>query len=117
MGGEYVSNELTDWCRERGINIHYAPAATPQLNGRAERLNMMLIEKTKALLFDSGLEKELWGEALRTTYLLNRSPSATDDTTPAELWYGKRLDLSDEKLFGSLAYAKFVEARITRQEM
>ncbi|KAJ8879391.1 hypothetical protein PR048_019999 [Dryococelus australis] len=33
MGGGYVANELTDWCRERGINIYYAPAATPQLNG------------------------------------------------------------------------------------
>ncbi|KAJ8896320.1 hypothetical protein PR048_001664 [Dryococelus australis] len=42
MGGEYVANELTDWCRERGIKIDYALAATPQLNGRAERLNRTL---------------------------------------------------------------------------
>ncbi|KAJ8870053.1 hypothetical protein PR048_029064 [Dryococelus australis] len=100
------ANELADWCRERGIKIYYAPAASPQLNGRAERLNRMLMEKTRALLFDSCLEKELWGEALRTaTYLLNRSPFATVDTTPAELCYGKRLDLSNLKLFRSLAYA------------
>ncbi|KAJ8889397.1 hypothetical protein PR048_008896 [Dryococelus australis] len=39
-------------------------------------------------------------------YLLNRSPSASVDTTPAKLWYGKRPDLSNLKLFGSLAYAK-----------
>ncbi|KAJ8896370.1 hypothetical protein PR048_001714 [Dryococelus australis] len=84
----------------------------------AERLNRMLMEKTRALLFDSGLEKELWEEALHTaTYLLNRSPSATVDTTPAELWYGKRQDLSNLKLFGSLAYGKKIEARKTRQEM
>ncbi|KAJ8868924.1 hypothetical protein PR048_030465 [Dryococelus australis] len=37
-----------------------------------QRLNRTLMEKTRALLFDSGLEKELWREALRTaTYLLN----------------------------------------------
>ncbi|KAJ8879390.1 hypothetical protein PR048_019998 [Dryococelus australis] len=67
----------------------------------------MLMKKTRALLFDSVLEKELWGEALRTaTYLLNRGLSAAVDTTPAELWYGKRQDLSNLKLFGSLAYAR-----------
>ncbi|KAJ8884471.1 hypothetical protein PR048_016328 [Dryococelus australis] len=56
-----------------------------------------------ALLFDSALEKELQGEALCTeTYLLNRSPSAAVDTTPAELLYGKRPDLSNLKLFGLL---------------
>ncbi|KAJ8868067.1 hypothetical protein PR048_031876 [Dryococelus australis] len=106
-GGEYVANELTDWCREKGVKIDYAPAATPQLNERAERLNRTLMDKTRALLFDSDIEKELWGEALRTaTYLLNRSPYATVDTTPAELWYGERQYLSNLKLFGSLAYAK-----------
>ncbi|KAJ8896713.1 hypothetical protein PR048_002058 [Dryococelus australis] len=81
-----TANELTDWCRERGIKINYDPAATPQLNGRIERLNRTLMEKTRALFSDSGVEKEMWGEALRTaTYLLNRSPSATVHTTPAEL--------------------------------
>ncbi|KAJ8884220.1 hypothetical protein PR048_016077 [Dryococelus australis] len=100
MGAEYVGNDLTDWFRERGIKIDYAPATTPQLNGRAERLNRMLMEKTRAFLFDSGLEKELWGEALSTAmYPLNRRPYATADRNPAELWYGKRLDLSNLKLF------------------
>ncbi|KAJ8897110.1 hypothetical protein PR048_002456 [Dryococelus australis] len=119
MAGEYVANELTNWCRERGIKIDYALAATPQLNGRAERLNRMLMDKTRALLLDSNLEKELWGEALRTAaYLLNRNPSATVDTTPAELWYGKRQVQSNLKLFGSLAHTgKIEEARKTRQGM
>ncbi|KAJ8889543.1 hypothetical protein PR048_009042 [Dryococelus australis] len=93
MRGEYVANELTDWCRERGIKIDYAPAATPQQNLRAESLNKTLMEKMRALLLDSGLAKEL-------------SQFATVNTTPPELWYGKRPDLSNLKLFGSLAYAK-----------
>ncbi|KAJ8890280.1 hypothetical protein PR048_009788 [Dryococelus australis] len=50
--------------------------------------------ENESTLFDSGLVKKLWGEALRTaTYLLNRSPPATANTTPAKLWYGKRQDL------------------------
>ncbi|KAJ8868760.1 hypothetical protein PR048_030300 [Dryococelus australis] len=104
--GECVANEFTDWCRERGINIDYVPAAIAQLIGRTERLNGTLMEKTRSLIFDSGVEKEFWGDALRTaTYLLNRSPSATVDTTPAKIWYGKRPALANLKLFGSLAYA------------
>ncbi|KAJ8872178.1 hypothetical protein PR048_025780 [Dryococelus australis] len=65
------------------------------------------MEKTRALLFDSGLDKQMWGEALHTsTYLLNRSPSVTVDLTPAELWFGKKPDHSNLKLFGCVAYAK-----------
>ncbi|KAJ8877368.1 hypothetical protein PR048_021822 [Dryococelus australis] len=52
IGGEYVANELTDWCREREIKIDYDPSATPRLNGRVERLNRTLMEKMRALLFD-----------------------------------------------------------------
>ncbi|KAJ8882511.1 hypothetical protein PR048_014322 [Dryococelus australis] len=84
-----------------GIKIDYGPAATPQLNGRAERLNSTRMNKTRAFLFNSGLEKVLWGEALCTaTFLMNRNPSATVDTTPVELWYGKRPALSNQNYSG-----------------
>ncbi|KAJ8895630.1 hypothetical protein PR048_000966 [Dryococelus australis] len=76
MGGEYNSGEFIDCRCEKRIMVDCAPVATPQLNGRAERLNRTLLEKTRALLFESGMKKKLWGEALHTaTYLLNRSPS------------------------------------------
>ncbi|KAJ8885824.1 hypothetical protein PR048_012029 [Dryococelus australis] len=45
----------------KGIKIDYVPAATPQINGQADRLNMPLMEITRVLLFNSGLEKESWG--------------------------------------------------------
>ncbi|KAJ8884040.1 hypothetical protein PR048_015897 [Dryococelus australis] len=63
--------------------------------------------KKQEILFDSGMGKALWGEALHTaTYLLNRNPSVTVESTPAELWFGKKPDLSNLILFGALAYAK-----------
>ncbi|KAJ8879381.1 hypothetical protein PR048_019989, partial [Dryococelus australis] len=66
-----------------------------------------VLKNVLAPLFDSGLEKELWGEALRTAmYLLIRSPPATVDTIPAELWYGKIPDLQNLILSSSLSYAK-----------
>jgi hypothetical protein len=80
---------------------------TPQLNGKAEKLNRTLVEKARAMLFDSNLDSEMWGEAiLNAAYLLNRSPTVTIDTTPAEKWYGKKPDLNRIRLFGCKAYAK-----------
>lgn len=36
---------------------------SPQLNEKAECLNRTLLEKIRALLEESGLKKEMWGEA------------------------------------------------------
>lgn len=58
---------------------------SPQLNGKAERLNRTLMEKIRALLKESKLKKEMWGEAVYTaTYLLNRSPTKTLSVIPYE---------------------------------
>lgn len=47
----------------------------------------------------------MWGEAVLTaTYLTNRSPTvAVVDKTPAELWFGKRRNITNLKVFGSIA--------------
>lgn len=72
-------------------------------------MNRTLFDKARALLFDSQLPKNMWGEAILTSaYLLNRSPTVTVDTTPAEKWYGKKPDLSRLQIFGTLCYAKVV---------
>lgn len=65
------------------------------------------MEKARALILDSELDKEMWGEAVYVaTYLLNRSPTSTVNITPAEKWYGKRPDLSNLQVFGGKVYTK-----------
>lgn len=106
-GGEYKSSGLQQWCKMKGIVLDYTVPYSPQLNGTAERLNRTLMDKARAMIFDSQLSKEMWGEAVLTSaYLLNRSPTSTTDTTPAEKWYNKKPDLSNLQVFGSEAYAK-----------
>ncbi|CAB0016275.1 unnamed protein product, partial [Nesidiocoris tenuis] len=107
-GGEFVVEELKNFCNKKGIETDYSPPYTPQLNSYAERLNRTLLDKTRALLCDSGLKKEMWSEALLVaTYLLNRSPTtALGDTTPAEMWFKRKPNLSRLQIFGSTAYAK-----------
>ncbi|UYV76893.1 hypothetical protein LAZ67_14002313 [Cordylochernes scorpioides] len=75
-GGEYVNEDIKSWCKAKGIIMDLTIPHSPQLNGKAERLNRTLMEKTRALLIDSGVEKYMWGEAVRVSaYLLNRSPT------------------------------------------
>ncbi|KAK8914629.1 hypothetical protein KSP39_PZI023850 [Platanthera zijinensis] len=48
-----------------------------------------------------------WGEAVNTAvYLLNRAPTrALFNSTPYELWYNRKPDISHLRIFGSLAYS------------
>ena len=50
------------------------------------------MEKSRSMLNGAGLGQEFWAEAVSTScYLVNRSPSsALDDTTPHEVWSGKK---------------------------
>ena len=106
-GREYVNKNLQSWCTKNGIEMDLTIPYSPQLNGKAERLNRTLLEKIRALLLESGMKKEMWGEAAYTaTYLLNRSPTKLLDITPYEMWNRKKPDLNLLKLFGCTAHAK-----------
>lgn len=59
-GKEYSSREFKTWCKMKGIFINYTPPYTPQLNGKAERLNRTLIEKTRAMIAETEENKILW---------------------------------------------------------
>lgn len=106
-GSEYFSNVFQAFCRTKGIQIKNTIPYTPELNGVTERLNRTLVEKARAMLLESKLSKEMWGEAiLCATYLLNRSPTSSlrDNVTPAEIFYGLKPDLKNLRIFGCLAY-------------
>ena len=78
---------------------------TPEQNGAAERLNRTLLERVRAMLEDSGLPKTLWAEAAVTaSYIRNRSPVASRDKTPWELFFGQQPDVSNMKIFGARAF-------------
>uniref|UniRef100_A0A1Y1JXU0 Integrase catalytic domain-containing protein n=1 Tax=Photinus pyralis TaxID=7054 RepID=A0A1Y1JXU0_PHOPY len=106
-GGEYASHSFRELCMKRGIKIQYNVAYNPEQNGVAERFNRTIMEMARCLMFDSSLRKEFWGEAVRTaTYLINRleTKALNQNTTPAEIWYKEKQNLSKIKLFGCNAY-------------
>jgi hypothetical protein len=67
--------ELKKDLRELHITHELTVPGTPQQNGDAERLNRVLLERTRAVLAESGLCQNLWAEALVTVnYARNRTP-------------------------------------------
>lgn len=58
-GGEYVSNELQQFCRDKGIKLEYTVPYSPQMNGVAERINRTSAEKAWTILIDSNLDKDM----------------------------------------------------------
>lgn len=89
-GLEYLSNAFDSYCRSHGILHQLTNVYTPQQNGTAERMNRMLIEKARCMLFDADLSNCYWAEACNmATYIINRSVCARwNDRTPEEIWSG-----------------------------
>lgn len=59
------------------------------------------------MVFDSGISREFWGEAVQTAaFLANRSPASAigQKLTPYEMFEGRKPDVSKLRVFGSMAY-------------
>lgn len=87
--------------------LDFTTPYTPQLNGKAERLNRTLLDKVRALLFDSSFDKKMWGEALYClVYILNRLPTDSLECSSYEMWERERSNLNTMQIFGSTAYMR-----------
>src|SRR3954463_7036048 len=61
----------------------------------------------RSMMSLTDLPLSFWGYALETAaFTLNRAPSKSVETTPYELWFGKKPKLSFLKVWGCEAYVK-----------
>ncbi|CAL5331407.1 unnamed protein product [Camellia sinensis] len=106
-GKEYTSEQFDLFCEEAGIEHQLTAPYTPQQNGVSERKNRTLMEMTRCLLHEKGLQKKFWAEAANTAiFLLNRLPTrALKRKTPFEAWYGYKPSLHNFKVFGCLCFS------------
>ena len=86
-GGEFTSDEFTNYCLKYGIKRQLTAPYSAQQNEVVERKNMTVVSMVRAMLKAKDLPRELWGEVVNTTvYILNRSSSKTlQGQTPHEM--------------------------------
>jgi hypothetical protein len=109
-GGEFTNDEWKRWARKHGIQLEIIPAYSSSANGVAERKHGTTFARVRAILHDSGLPKSLWVYAVAyVTYTDNLLPSArANNQIPAQLWTGKRQDVSHLRPFGARGWATIV---------
>ncbi|GJY09924.1 putative reverse transcriptase, RNA-dependent DNA polymerase, LTR copia-type gag-polypeptide [Tanacetum coccineum] len=85
-GGEFTSNEMTDFYNERGILLEITCPHTPQQNGVVERKHRHILEVARSLRFEANLPKRFWGECILTaltsiklTAIKEKFPFKSDD--------------------------------------
>jgi transposase InsO family protein len=84
-GGEYFSNEFSEFCTMHGIIHERTPPYSPQSNEITERKNRTLTDLVNAMLETTSLSKEWLGDAILTaSHVLNRVPTKNKEMTPFE---------------------------------
>ena len=59
-GGEYSSDDLKDWLKERGIKYDPSTARTPEQNGISERAIQTLMSRVKPMLKHANMSVTYW---------------------------------------------------------
>ena len=100
--GELCGKVFDQLCRQHGIARQNTTPYTLQQNGVVERMNRMLMEKSRSMLNGVGKTQEFWAKAIDTMcYLVNRSSSTTlVNKTPYDAWICKKSSLAHLRVFG-----------------
>nr|GEU65218.1 Pol polyprotein [Tanacetum cinerariifolium] len=103
-GGEYKSNDLSEFCFTFGIVHHTTAPCTPQQNRVVECKNKTLKNMINSMSIALGDPQSLWGEAcLAANTILNKIPHKKSDKSPYQLWKGKQPPYKRMKVWGCLA--------------
>ena len=104
-GPEFIGNRIAAWRREHGIQAQHTVRATPMQNGRAERGFRDLAESATCILARAGMTISWWAEAAHASnYVYNRFPHSALGCSPFELWYGRKPNIANLRVWGCLAF-------------
>jgi transposase InsO family protein len=111
-GGEYISGAFNTYLRREGIQRQITPPHTPEHNGVAERLNLIIFGAVRSMLHRARLPSSFWAEAaFNAVYVRNRCPTrAVKGKTPYEVWTGHKPSIEHLRVFGCLAYVHVDDA-------
>jgi Integrase core domain/GAG-pre-integrase domain len=105
-GGEFITKVWRKFMKDRGICHETTSPYTPEQNSDAERQNRSIFDCVCTVLIDAGLPLSLFAEAVNYIFFTkNRnSTSALTNTTPYEVRFNKKPDLSRLRPFSCKAY-------------
>ena len=114
-GGEYMSKSFLDFTSQCGIVRLHTVRNRPQQNGVAERANQTIEEHVTAMLYEAGLPSLFFGEAVNAYITVqNRCPTnSLSEKTPYELWYKRKPNVSNLRIWGCAAYVHIQKDRRT----
>jgi hypothetical protein len=116
-GGEYFPQEFTNYYEENGLIHQRSAPYTPQQNGLVERKNRTLVNMLNAMIISVRLPFNLWGEVLLTACHVHiRVLSKKIQSSPYELWNGRKPNLSYFKVWGCVAYFRIPDPKRTKFE-
>nr|GEU89637.1 zinc finger, CCHC-type [Tanacetum cinerariifolium] len=115
-GGEFTSNEFTQYCKENGIARQLTAPYSPQQNGVVERRNRKIMSTTRCMMKATNMPQNFWAKAVRhAIYILNSVPTkALEDITPYEAIKRRKPNLENLRVFGCIAYAKVPSQHLTK---
>ena len=105
-GGEFTSQEFTNFCNEHGIHRQLTVPYTPQQNGVAKRKNCTIMNMVRSMLTVKQIPKTFWLEAVNwTVHIINRCPTlAVKNKTPEEAWSGHTPSVDYFRVFGCISH-------------
>lgn len=110
--GKEIRNAATDkFLTDLGIFHTFTNPHTPQQNGRIEREMRTIVEAARSALTAANLSIRLWAEAVSyAVFTINQTGTSTvKGKTPAELWFGRQMDLNKLRTFGCECYVLLPE--------
>eukprot|EP00794_Sanderia_malayensis_P006415 gene6415-7146_t len=111
-GGEFISKDFRNLLIRNKIKHETSAPYSPHQNGTVERAWRSLFDMARCLLIESNLPKTLWTYAVMTAaFIRNRCFNPRLDKTPYEALTGKKPDLSNMHIFGSIGYAYVQNAK------
>ncbi|OWY94637.1 Integrase, catalytic core protein [Phytophthora megakarya] len=108
QGGEFLDNELAEYCAQLSIKLTTTNAYSPQENGIVERANGIVLPRIRATLTATHLPNSLWGEALlHVVTMLNNLPTKPLGlVSPHQRLWKEEPMLDDLRTWGWLAHVR-----------
>lgn len=117
-GTEIKNFRTKQLLEELGIFHSFSNAYTPQQNGRIERKMRTIVESARSAIHTKDLSESLWAEAVNyAVFTINQTgKSSVNGKSPADLWFGRRIDVRKLRSFGCECYVLFQDHEPRKSE-